>query len=95
MLAEQDLLYDAEFALDALACGEDPGYVAIVSGVSALEAVLEDPSSLGEGQLAVLEAAHRLLDLANECELPLDGNSRIHAAQLACSLRKSISSSRE
>lgn len=95
MLAGYSLLYDAEFALDALSCGDDPGSVAIASGVAALEAFLEERASLEQGQLALLEAAHRLLDLANECELPLDAQSRIHAARLARGLRQAMSSSLE
>lgn len=82
-------IYDnAIFALDMLSHGDDPGYAMIVSGVSALEALQEEPSSLEPAQLALVEAARCLLDLANESELPLAADSRIRAAQFAYGLRQ-------
>lgn len=93
-MVELDLIYDAAFALDALSRGDDPGYAVIVSGISALEALQESPSSLEPAPYALVEGAHRLLNVATECDLPLDADSRTQAARLAHGLRQTVSSSR-
>ena len=78
------LLEDAAWALEQLGQGDDPGYAGIHSGISALDALLEDPSSpfnLLEPDL--MAAAQCLLTQAAEGDVPFNIADRERASALA------------
>ena len=78
------LLEDAVWALEQLGQGDDPGYAGIHSGISALDALLEDPSSpfnLPDPDL--MAAAQCLLTQAAEGDVPFNIADRECASALA------------
>ena len=78
------LLEDAARALEQLGQGDDPGYAGIHSGISALDALLEDPSSpFNLPGPDLMAAAQCLLTQAAEGELPFDIVDRERASALA------------
>jgi len=78
------LLENPASALEQLGQGDDPGYAGIHSGISALDALLEDPSSpfnLPEREL--MAAAQCLLTQAAEGDVPFNIADRERASALA------------
>jgi hypothetical protein len=74
----------AAWALEQLGQGDDPGYVGIQSGISALDALLEDPpSSLNLPELDLMAAAQCLLTQAAEGDVPFNIADRERASALA------------
>lgn len=79
------LLEDAVWALEQLGQGDDPGYAGIHSGISALDALLEDPSSpfnLPDPDL--MAAAQCLLTQAAEGDVPFNIADSARARWHAC-----------
>jgi hypothetical protein len=78
------LLVDAAWALEQLGQGDDPGYVGIQSGISALDALLEDPpSSFNLPEPDLMAAAQCLLTQAAEGDVPFNIADRERASALA------------
>jgi hypothetical protein len=83
-MIESVLLEDAARALEMLGQGDDPGYAGILSGIAALDALLEDPpSSLTLPERDLMAAAQCLLTQATEGAAPFNIVDREHASTLA------------
>jgi hypothetical protein len=82
-MIESALLQDAAWALETLGQGNDPGYAGIVSGIAALDALLEDPPSSLLSKLDLMVAAQCLLTQATEGDVPFNRIDKERASTLA------------